>query len=516
MKSDTSGVQDSFSSFMRRLSLAQKLALAGVTVAVVAGIIGLVTVVNRPSFATLFSNLNEQDASKIVAKLKERQIEYQLEEGGKTVLVPRDQVYDLRLSLAGEGLPQSSVIGYEIFDRTNLGVSDFVQKVNYRRALEGEIARTILQLQEVEGARVHLAVPERALFKEDEKPVTASVVLKLRSGKPLGREAVRGITHLVSSSVEGLDPGHVTVVDAHGALLSDADRPASLSALTSTQLELQNNVEQHLAQKARSLLESVVGAGNCIVQVHADLDFRQVDRTLEQYDPERTTVRSEEMNEETVAGADSGSGSSRTNSITNYEVNKTVEHIVESVGSVRRLSVAALVNGVPRTVERDGQTVTEVTPRPQEEMDKLTELVRKAVGFNSERKDEISVTNLTFGVDVQGPGGEFIYRDSPVDEWAPWVERLLLVLAMAGGIALIRSLLNRLKLDARLATPVMVLDEQAAARYGLRTGPAGLADAGAVAPSGLLRAQQRDAIGEYLRLNPEDGSKALKSWLKDE
>jgi flagellar M-ring protein FliF len=509
-------MQDSLAGFMRRLSATQKLVIAGTTVAVIAGMIGLVTLVNRPTLGTLFSNLNEQDASKIVAKLKERQITYQLDDGGKTVLVPRDQVYDLRLSLAGEGLPQSSVIGYEIFDRTNLGVSDFVQKVNYRRALEGELARTILQLQEVEGARVHLAVPERPLFKEDEKPVTASVVLKLRSGKPLGRDAVQGITHLVSSSIEGLDPSNVTVVDERGTLLSDAERPSSLSALTSTQYELQEQVEQHLANKARSLLESVVGQGNCIVQVHAELDFRQVDRTLEQYDPERTAVRSEEMSEESIAGADSGRGSQRTNSITNYEVNKSVEHIVESVGSVRRLSVAALVNGVPKSVERDGKTVTEVSPRPQEEMDKLSELVRKAVGFNPERRDEVTVTNLTFGTEVQGPGGEFVYRDSPVEDWAPWIEKVMIVLAMAGGVVLIRSLLNRLRLDARLGSPVVVLDDHAAAAYGARSGSVGLAGSEAVTSSGMLRVQRREAINEYMRQNPEDGSKALKTWLKDD
>jgi flagellar M-ring protein FliF len=516
MNPSPSGMQDSVAGFMRRLTLAQKAVLAGTTVAVVAGMIALVTLVNRPTLGTLFSNLNEQDASKIVAKLKEQQIPYALEDGGKTVLVPSDQVYDLRLSLAGEGLPQSSVIGYEIFDRTNLGVSDFVQKVNYRRALEGELARTILQLQEVEGARVHLAVPERALFKEDEKPVTASVVLKLRSGKPLGRDAVQGITHLVSSSIEGLDPSNVTVVDERGTLLSDAERPESVSALTSTQYELQEKVEQHLAQKARSLLESVVGSGNCIVQVHAELDFRQVERTLEQYDPERTAVRSEEMNEETVAGADSGRGSQRTNSITNFEINKSVEHIVESVGSVRRLSVAALVNGVPTTVERDGQTVTEVAPRPQEEMDKLTELVRKAVGFSPERRDEVTVTNLTFGTDVQGPGGEFVYRDSPVGDWSPWIERVMIVLAMAGGVVLIRSLLNRLRLDSRFVTPVVVLDDHAASAYGGRAGGGSLGGIEQASPSGLLRTQRRDAINEYMRQNPEDGSRALKTWLKDE
>ena len=260
-------LQQQLAGFARRLTLIQKVVLVGVALGVIAAIIALVSFVNRPSYATLFNNLNPQDASKIVDKLKEKNIPYALEDGGKSIMVPKLQVYDLRLSLAGEGLPQSSVIGYEIFDRTNLGVSDFVQKVNYRRALEGELARTILQLDEVEAARVHLVVPDKVLFKEDEKPATASVVLKLKSGKAPKREAVQGIAHLVSSSIEGLEASNVTIVDSRGMLLSDDVKPNSVSALTATQYELQQKVEQYLAQKAQALLESVVGSGNALGQV---------------------------------------------------------------------------------------------------------------------------------------------------------------------------------------------------------------------------------------------------------
>ena len=342
------------SSLSRRLSLSQKLTLGVVAVGVIAAIFALVSFVNKPSYATLFSNLSEQDASKIVDKLKEKSVPYTLEDGGKSILIPKQQIYDMRLALAGEGLPQSSIIGYEIFDRTNLGVSDLVQKINYRRALEGELARTILQIDEVEAARVHIVVPEKALFKEDEKPSTASVILKLKSGRPMKADAVRGISHLIASSVEGMDASNVTILDSRGVMLSE-NKPNSLTAVTSTQYDLQQRVENYLAQKAQVLLENVVGQGNALVQVSADLDFRQVDRTLEQYDPENTAIRSEQIQEEKMPRSDSTSGGSRTNSLTNYEVNKTVEHIVENVGNIKRLSIAAVVNGVPKTVERDGQ-----------------------------------------------------------------------------------------------------------------------------------------------------------------
>ena len=198
-------------------------------------------------------------------------------------------------------------------------------------------------------------VPERALFKEDEKPATASVVLKLRSGKPLRRETVQGISHLIASSVEGIETGNVTIVDSRGQLLSDVHKPNSIAAMTSTQYELQQKVEAYLGQKAQALLESVVGIGNALVQVNADLDFRQVERTLEQYDPEKTVVRSEQIIESKTSSGDSSGRQTSSTTQTNYEINKTVEHIVENMGNIRRLTVAALVNGVPKTITKDGE-----------------------------------------------------------------------------------------------------------------------------------------------------------------
>ncbi len=360
-------------------------------------------------------------------------------------------MYDMRLALAGEGLPQSSIIGYELFDRTNLGVSDFVQKINYRRALEGELARTILQIDEVEAARVHLVVPEKALFKDDEKPATASVVLKLKSGRPLRSEAVKGISHLVASSIEGLDAADVTILDSRGMLLSE-NKNNSLAAATATQYDLQQKVESYLVQKAQSMLESVVGQGNALVQVTADLDFRQVERTLEQYDPDNSAIRSEQIQEEKGARADSSAPSGRNSSVTNYEVNKTVEHIVENLGNVKRLSVAAVVNGVPRTVDRDGQKVVELNPRSPDEMAKLTDLVKKCVGFNPVRNDEVSVTNLSFG--TNGTEQDFVYKQTPGTDWYGWGMKALLVAAMLGGIVIIRSLLSRMHVrlgDLRVA-----------------------------------------------------------------
>ena len=186
--------------------------------------------------------------------------------------------------------------------------------------------------------------------------------------------------------------------------------------MTSTQYELQQKVEAYLGQKAQALLESVVGAGNALVQVNADLDFRQVERTLEQYDPEKTVVRSEQIVESKATSGDSSGGQTSSTTQTNYEINKTVEHIVENMGNIRRLTVAALVNGVPKKITKDGKEVTEITPRTEEEIGQLTNLVRRAVGYDQLRNDEVSVTNLTFG-HTDHEQGDFVYKPSPLSDW---------------------------------------------------------------------------------------------------
>ena len=499
------------------LSSKQKLLIGGVALAALAALITLVSLVNRPTYGMLFSNLSEQDASKIVDKLKEKSIPFQLEDGGKSILVPKQQLYELRLSMASEGLPHASTIGYEIFDRTNLGVSDFVQKINYRRAIEGELARTILQLEEVEGVRVHIVTPEKALFRDDEKPATASVILKLKSGKPLRRGTAQGIAHLVASSVEGMESANVAIVDSKGTLLTENSKSNSVAALTSTQYELQQKVETYLAQKAQTLLEGALGSGNSMVQVNAELDFRQVERTLELYDPDNAVVRSEQTTEDKATGKDASPLSARTNSTTNYEINKTVEHIVENLGNIKRLSVAAIVNEKQRVVEKDGQKSVEHTPRTQDEMNQLTELVKKAVGYNPQRTDEVSVLNLSFGSATEEG---FLLKETPPTDWFGIGEKVLVLLAMAGAVVIVRSLLNGIKTPASFDRGY-VGDP---AVGSLHAGTGGVTREPIYVPSpeeeisqeALVRAERRNRIGEYIHKQPEDAARLLKVWLTDE
>ncbi|MBW7886946.1 MAG: flagellar M-ring protein FliF [Bacteroidetes bacterium] len=500
----------------QRFTPRQKFIIAAVSAAALTALILLVTVFNKPSYGILFSNLNEQDASKIVQSLKEKSVPYSLEDGGKTILVPKQQLYELRLDLASSGLPNQSLIGYEIFDRTNFGVSDFVQKVNYRRALEGELSRTILNLDEVEGVRVHIVSPEKALFKEDEKPTTASVVLKLKTGKPLRRDAAQGIAHLVASSVEGLESENVTILDTRGNILSETNRQNSLASLTSTQYELQQKVETYLASKAQSMLNSALGMGNSVVQVNAELDFRRVERNSELYDPEKTAVRSEQTSEDKSVLRDSLPPSTHSNSVTNYEVNKTVEHIIENVGNVKRLSIAAMVNDKSVTKEVNGEKSTEYKPRDPQEMSQLEEIVKKAVGFDSQRNDDISVVNVSFREDTNDG---LLTNNTTNDNMQNLIVKIVLALAMITAIVIVRSLLNKVKFKVQVRNSQWSddVDQDVNESGALKGKTLHLPPVEEeISEEVLLKTQRKEQIADYIKKNTDDATRLIKVWLADD
>jgi len=511
-------MQKQIGDFINRLTLSQKILIAGVTISVALGMVLLLSLTGTTEDGVLYSNLNPQDAAQVVEKLRERKVPYRIDDGGSTILVPHDQVYELRLTFASEGLPQASVIGYEIFDRSNLGISDFVQKVHYRRAIEGELARTILQLEEVEGARVHIVVPERTLFREDQKPATASVVIKLRPNTQLGVQSIKSIMHLVASSIEGLKAENVTIVDSRGDLLSDQTKRDTFAQMTSTQYEVQRNVEEYLRNKAQSLLEGIVGKGNAIVQVNAELDFRQIERTLEMFDADNPAIRSEQLTEERNVMNTDTPPSTLTSSVTNYEINRTLERIVENAGGIQRLSVAAIVNGRRETVERDGQQVTEYMPRNQNEMDQLTEVVARAVGYNPVRNDEISVVNLPFGHEMEER--DLIYEQDLPGTWQDLLEKILIILAMLGALYVAWSLLNKLSreektIEEEIYTNVLEPDQspRELLRRKITEFPAPDED---IDEDALLRGEKKKRISEYISRNPEEASRLLKIWLQED
>jgi flagellar M-ring protein FliF len=375
-----------FLSLWRRLSPGQRVGFTAGFLAIAAT--GLIATLwaKRPEYGVLYSGLESKDAGQIVEELRSRGVSYRVTGGGGTIEVAGDQVHELRLSLATAGLPEGSATGWEIMDKSSLGMTEFVQKLNYQRALEGELARTISQLAEVENARVHIVLPQ-PLFREDKKEPTASVVLRVKLGAHISPAQVRGVTHLVAGSVEGLSPHNITILDTEGHILSLPQNEGSLAGLSNEQLEMQRSVESYLAGKAHSMLAGVVGEGKVIVQVAADLDFEKVEKTVESWDYENPVIRSEQR---TVTPGSSGSAES---SVTNYEIGKTVAHIADGVGTIKKLTAAVLVDGVT-TVDDKGAATYQ--PRSEEEMKKLTAVVRTAIGFNSERGDQVEVANVPF------------------------------------------------------------------------------------------------------------------------
>jgi flagellar M-ring protein FliF len=457
------GVSDLLNQFTSSPARGRNLSIAVILILAIVGFGSLIFWNSQPEYQVLFSNLSQEDAGEMITKLKEKKIPYQLSQGGTALSVPRDQVYELRLSLTAEGLPKGGGVGFEVFDRTNLGVTDFVQKLNYQRALQGELSRTIQQIKEIEHARVHIVTPKESLFVDEQKKATASVFIKTKSGMALSSSQVEGIVHLVSASIEGLDPGNITVVDTSGKMLTKRMDSSPIGQLTTTQLDYQRNMEEGLKKKVQGMLEEVLGPNKAIARVSMDLDFQQVDITEERFDPQ-TILRSEQKNTERSLSTSGGSGgvsatemqaaasadpknpkpkaaspaetlpkppvalsqphnansSERQNEIRNYEISRVNKHVRNPVGQVKKVSAAVVVDGVYKEVaDAKGVKGKQYAPRSPEEMKGFENIVKKAVGYSEERGDQIEVINIPFYSSVV----EEDTRTAPKNPW--WQEYLM-------------------------------------------------------------------------------------------
>lgn len=456
--------------------------------------VGLMVVVSiwaaRPEYHVLYASLEPEDAGMITERLRGQNVEYKLTDSGRTILVPARDVHQVRLDMAHEGLPSSGT-GYELLDTSKLGWTDFVQKVQYRRALEGEISRTVQTLREIQTARVHLVTPEPSLFVTDEKPATASVVLELRGGNRLSAPHVQGIVHLVSSAVEGLDPENVTVLDSQGNLLSN---PASstLAGVTSEQMGVVRDMEEVLTRKVETLLDTVLGRGKAAVRIAVEMDFEQSEMMVESYDADNPVVRSEHRSEST--GTD---GSTTESGTTNFEISKRTERKTAPAGNVKRLTASVFVDGT-YTGEESGNPV--YAPRTPDEMTKFENIIKTAIGFSAERGDQLTVENIAFEntgdellVPVGGGPGRF-------QEMSDLIGRGLVML-LAVGIAIYVFRLSR-KLTAPQVAAVE-LDPAAAAR--------------AEAAAALSASERlRESVVDLGRDNPEEVSRLIRAWLKED
>jgi flagellar M-ring protein FliF len=431
-----------------KLNATQKGVLVATTVVVLAGLISIIAwntegdgEGDRDGYSTLFVNLEPGDAAKVTESLKENKVRYKLENSGRTVAVPKEQLYEARMEMARRGLPESGSQGYELFDKVQLGMTDFVQNLNYRRAMEGELSRTIETLHEVDRARVHVTLPKPTLFTEKKEEATASVILKLKPGADLEARQVRGITHLVASSVEGLKARQVAVLDMHGNLLTRGFAENGLAEQTDHNLTLQNSVEEKLERKVLDIFEGLLGPGKARVKAAAELDFNQVQKTVESYDPNTKVIRSQQRDDGMVRGSPNAQLEQKEGSITNYEFDKTVARIVESPGAVTRVTLSVAVDGTYKT---GAEGKREYAPRSQEELDKFSALVKNAVGYRPDSKDEVFVTNVQFDREQYHEEQE-AFQKLERREWIQvWQKYGVILLIALFGLWFLRGLVQNL------------------------------------------------------------------------
>jgi len=517
---------DQFVQVFKALPTSQKVSMAVVLGLVAAGFALMFFWANQVDYQLLYGNLSQEDAGNIVSKLREQRIPYKLAGGGEAILVPTEKVYELRLAMANEGLPSGGHVGFEIFDHNDFSTTEFVQRLNYQRALQGELVRTISEFREVAHARVLVVMPKDSLFVEDSKPPTASVLLELRSA--LSSDKVAGIVHLVASAVEGLDPDQVTVVDTNGRVLFKGPNQADQAALfSSTKLDYQREIEGQIGRRVQSLLEGIVGKEKAIVRVSSDIDFDQVDVSEEKYDPDSSVVRSRQRKSESsekgaqdpsgafVAEGDQGTtalqGASGTRAqtqkqeeVVNYEMNRVTRHVMKPSGTIKRLSVAAVVDGTYEVVTtEDGAETKKYVPRSPEELKEFEEIVKRAMGFDEDRGDQVYVSSLSLSM---SPDVDVGSAEKGID-WLGFGRRYLktglnLVLIILVFLFVVRPLIKSVKgigtgLGGQRRLPV-----------SQRGGEAGSL------PEPQMDIRQRTAM--LARDNTDKTEQLLRGWLNEE
>jgi flagellar M-ring protein FliF len=445
--------------------LSRKIATGAVVAISLALFAFLIIEARTADYQLLYANLNENDAAPVVNWLKSQKIPYQLKNEGKNIWIPADKLYETRLNLASNGLPNGGGIGFEVFDKQSFALTDYVQKVNYTRALQGELARTISSLAPVENARVHLALPEKSLFKNEQKQTTASVILTLAQGRSLDKKQVQGIVHLVAGSVPGLEPDQVTVIGPNGVILDSGKTEDKDKLLSVEMLAYQQEVEHRLEIQAQDLLDKTMGKDKAMVRVSANLDFAKVEKTQELFDGEEPVIRSEQVNQESSGSQTSGgipgvqsnlqgnssapataaeTPSTKTSRTTNYEISKTISKTINPVGSITKLSVSILISD--RVIPAKDNQPSRSEPRSAEELKSLETMVSTALGLVPDRGDQINILSMPF---TEQPAESLVAGAAPptlLYQYLPAIKIALIpIVALLLYFFLIRPIINTMK-----------------------------------------------------------------------
>jgi flagellar M-ring protein FliF len=535
--------------------------VAGVALAMVAFFAFLTTRIATPGFSLLYGDLDLRDSGQVVQKLEAMSVPYQIRGDGSQILVPSDQVGRARMAIAEAGLPHGGSMGYELFDKADaLGTSSLVQNINHVRALEGELARTIGSISAIQQARVHVVLPRRELFSRDRQEPSASIVVRMRSAERLAKPQVAAIQYLVASAVPGLKANRVSIVDSEGNLLARGDGDEGGAAGASTAEEMRVNYETRLARRVEELLERTVGPGKARVDVHAEMDFDRITTNSKSFDPDQRVVRSTQSVTESSDSSESGdqpvtvqtnlpngqaatgnggarSKSSRSEQTENSEIGETTRVQVHETGIVRRVSVAALIDGT-YSPAADGSKSYQ--PRSPEELQQLATLVRADIGYNEARGDSVQLVNLRFaGIEEalpQAPASILGFERADILKIGEML--VLAAVAVLFILLVVRPLLLRVLENnaAAAAEANNLLAGQTGAAPALPA-PAGLTPAlpagapGAVMAAGAAQQSAAEAmidigqvegrvaassirkIGEIVEKHPEEAVAIVRSWM---
>lgn len=505
------------------------------TAALIALVVGAVLWGRAPDYRILYTNLSDRDGGAVLAALTQMNVPYKFQEGSGAVLVPSDKVHDARLRLASQGLPKGSIVGFELLESQKLGATQFQEQINYQRGLEGELARSIQSVAAVQSARVHLAIPKSSAFLREQQKPTASVLVALHPGRVLDRAQVAGIVHLVASSVPELNPKQVSVLDQSGNLLSNQQ---DSNGLDPQQLGYVQAMEEGFNKRILDILEPIVGAGNVRARVTADVDFTTQESTAETYKPnpapDQAAIRSQSVQESSNGGStqaqgvpgaasnqpgaasaqtSTSGGNGRKESVTNYEIDKTVKHQKSPTGVIRRLSAAVVVNH-KRSTGADGKVTTAALT--QEQIDQITALTREAMGFNKDRGDSLNVANAPFSTEEQPAAAEAPMWRNPeyislAKDGGKALGALLLILYVLFGI--IRPFMRTMTAQAQAAAlpaPGGVPGANPATATGEAAGAAEGSPASGSAP------RQLDAPRQVTQHDPKVIANVVRTWVAKE
>ncbi len=517
---------------LKSIPTGKKISFVVILCVLIGGFTALMMYANRPDYQVLFSNLDTVDAARISEKLRENRTPFQLKDGGRAILVPDDMVYQVRLDMASEGIPRGSSVGFEIFDNMSFGTTEFVQKMRYRQAIQGELARTIMEFDSIAQARVHIVPAGDSLFAEPEKPASASVVIRQSPGLSVNQRHLQGIINLVTCSVEGLKPENVTVVDMEGGMLLKGSSGDDVGDLSSSQFEYRRNLEKSYEKQIETLLQPVVGMGSVVARVSAEVDLRRVNISEEIYDPESAVVRSEQRqtensseaektasgspdlryevyNGENQAAGSAGNSYQKENSLINYEINRVNRQIMDTTGDVKRLTAAVIIDGpyVTRTDEQ-GNAVREFEPRDRREMRTFEDIVKRAIGFDENRGDQVTVTNVAFDIqkemavsDGMAPAGSEGWLDYLKKSGRPLMNVFLVVLFFFIAIKPFKKWLSQTSefVTARALPQGIQLDEiENESRGNLQ-----------------VRQSSKLKLLEATKDNPDVAADIIKTWLNE-